>query len=370
MGLMLRSFVAMQQVDPGYRTSGVAIAPIAFPAARYEEPARFAAATANLLTRLRASPAVRSAEATDVPVMSAGDQDLTAIPLGSTVDRRNLSSVWYRSVTPGYMPVMQMRLISGRFLEQSDRQGGAVAGVVNEELANRYWPGESAVGRVLQLGESATAPRVTIVGVIASARQDGPDQPFKNELFVPYEQFPTRFITLVLEPAQNISTLNPALREALREVDPLIPAPAVQPLEERIGNAVALPRLYAMLATLFAGGALMLAALGVYGVMAYTVALRRREIGVRLALGADPAGIRRLVLGRGGKLTCIGLAIGLGLAVALGRLIESLLFGVTPFDVATWITVPVLLGAMAMLASWVPARRAMRVDPVSAMREE
>ena len=156
----------------------------------------------------------------------------------------------------------------------------------------------------------------------------------------------------------------------MREVDPLVPAATLQPIESRVGAAVALPRLYAMLVGLFATAALLLAAIGVYGVMAYTVAQRRREIGVRLALGADPSGIRRLVLGRGARLAVAGLAIGLAAALGLGRVIRSLLFGVTPFDAATLIAVPVVLGGMALIASWVPARRAMRLDPVRAMREE
>ena len=186
----------------------------------------------------------------------------------------------------------------------------------------------------------------------------------------PQAQFPTRVMTVVLEPARDRASLGAAYRQALRDVDPLVPAADLEPIERRAGDAVALPRLYATLAAFFAAGALLLAALGVYGVMAYTVAQRQREIGVRLALGADPAAIRRLVLRRGVRLAAIGLAIGLAAAVWLSRIIEALLFGVRPFDAATLVSVALLLGAMIVLASWVPARRAMRLDPVSAMREE
>src|SRR5688572_14394277 len=153
-------------------------------------------------------------------------------------------------------------------------------------------------------------------------------------------------------------------------MSPRLPASALEPIDQYVGDAVALPRLYAMLVGLFASAALLLAAVGVYGVMAYTVAQRKREIGVRLALGADPAGIRRLVLGRGARLALAGVGVGLVAAVALGRVIESLLFGVTPFDAATLVLVPLVLGTMALVASWVPARRAMRLDPVRTLREE
>ncbi|HSA54824.1 MAG TPA: ABC transporter permease [Gemmatimonadaceae bacterium] len=369
-GLLLRSFLAMQRVDLGYRSEGVSFTTVAFPPARYPEPARFKLAAQDLLERLRANPAVRTVEATDLSPLSAGDQDVTAIPVGTRLPPDGERSVWYRSVTHGYLPLMRMRLVAGRSFEAADREGAPPVGIVNEEAARRFWPGESAVGRTLAIGGSDDAPHVTIVGVVASARHDGPDQPYKPELFVPYDQYPTRFLTLVVEPAADRRALAAAYRQALREVDPLVAAASLDPIESRLGDAVALPRLYATLVGLFASAALLLAALGVYGVIAYAVAQRAREIGVRLALGADPAGIRRLVLGHGARLAVIGLGLGLAAALALGRVIETLLFAVTPFDAATLLTVPLVLAVVALVASWVPARRASRLDPASAMRTE
>lgn len=369
-GLLLRSFLAMQRVDLGYRSEGVLLTTVTFPPARYQEPARFKAAAEDLLRRLRANPAVRAAEATDVSPLTAGDQDVTAIPVGAPLPTDGERSVWYRSVTHGYLPLMRMELVAGRPFEPGDREGAPPVGIVNEEAARRFWPGENPVGRVLALGESDRAPKITIIGVAGSARHDGPDQPYKPELYVPWEQYPTRVLNLVLEPAEEGVALAAAYRQALQEVDPLVAVSMLTPIEQRLGDAVALPRLYATLVGLFAGAALLLAALGVYGVIAYTVAQRSREIGVRLALGADPAGIRRLVLGRGARLAVMGLAIGLVAALALGRVIETLLFGVTPFDVATLVTVPLVLTAVALVASWVPARRASRLDPASTMRAE
>ena len=370
-GLLLRSFMAMQRVDLGYRDRGVVLVPLAFPAARYQDPARFTAVTEDLLARLRANPAVRAAEVTDVPILSGGDQDVTVVPAGRPVPADGPPTVWYRSVTNRYPSLMRMRLVGGRWFQATDVKGAPPVAIVNEEAARRFWPGEDPVGRVLVLGrDSPDAPRLTIVGVVASARHDGPDQPYKAELFAPQAQFPTRVMTVVLEPARDLPSLIAAYAQALREVDPLVPISELEPIERRVGEAIALPRLYAILVGLFAAAALLLAALGVYGVMAYAVAQRRREIGVRLALGAAPSGVQRLVLGRGVRLAIVGLAVGLVAALALARVIESLLFGVTPFDPATLVVVPLVLGAVALLASWVPARRAMRLDPVSALRED
>jgi predicted permease len=368
-GLLLRSFLAMQRVDLGYRSDGVLLTRVTFPASRYLEPARFKLAAEDLLRRLRAHPAVRAAEVTDLaPLTGGGDQDVTAIPVGAPLPVDGQRSVWFRSVTHGYLPLMRMRLVAGRPFEAGDREGATPVGIVNEEAARRFWPGGDPVGRILALGEGDRAPRVMIVGVVRSARHDGPDQPYKPELFVPWEQYPTRVLNLVLEPAGERPLLIAAYRQALRDVDPMVAVAALDPIEHRLGDAVELPRLYATLVGLFAASALLLAALGVYGVIAYTVAQRAREIGVRLALGADPAGILRLVLVRGARLAVIGVTIGLAAALALGRVIETLLFGVTLFDVATLLTVPLVLTTVALVASWVPARRASRLDPASTMR--
>jgi ABC-type antimicrobial peptide transport system permease subunit len=160
------------------------------------------------------------------------------------------------------------------------------------------------------------------------------------------------------------------MRQALHDVDPLIPVRALDPMTQIVGETTSLPRLYATLVGLFAAAALLLAALGVYGVMAYAVAQRQREIGVRLALGAEPSGIRRMILGEGGRLALLGVVIGLGAATLTGQLIGRLLFGVSAYDAPTFVAVPLVLGVVTVVAAWIPARRAMRLDPLSAIREE
>ena len=324
-----------------------------------------------VLARLRGNPAIRSAEVTDLPpLIPGGDQDVTAIPVGETRRTDLPEAVWYRAVTPGYLSQMRMRLVAGRYFTPEDREGSMPVGIVNEEAARRFWPGKSPIGRILAQGEDSTAARLTIVGVVASARHDGPSQPFKVELFTPFGQSPSRGPTFVLEPARDAQSAEAAFRQALHEVDPLVPVASLDPIERLLGTALSLPRLYALLIGIFAGAALLLAVLGVYGVMAYAVAQRQREIGVRLALGAAPSGIRRLVLGQGGRLALLGTGIGLVAAAGAGRLLGSLLFQVSPFDLTTFAAVPLVLGSMALVACWLPARRAMRVDPLVAIREE
>jgi putative ABC transport system permease protein len=205
---------------------------------------------------------------------------------------------------------------------------------------------------------------------VAAEHHDGPNQPYKAEVFISLNQFPSRGVTLVLEPRGDAASLSAAVRQTIHEVDPLMPLRTLEPFDQRVGDAIALPRLYAMLVALFATAALLLAALGVYGVMAHGVAQRQREIGVRLALGASPTGIGRMILSEAGRLAIAGALLGLAGAVVIGQVLARLLFGVTPYDLVTLVAVPVLLALVTLVAAWIPARRAMYLDPLIAIREE
>ncbi len=269
-------------------------------------------------------------------------------------------------MTPGYLPVMGMRLTEGRQFTPEDRLGATPVVIVNQEAARRMWGGKSPIGRIL----STAGEQATVIGVVGTARPDGPMQPEKAEMFLPLAQFATRGVAFVVESKQGTAAAIGALRGALAEVDPLVPLSGVTSLDELAADVVALPRVYALLLGVFAAAALGLALIGVYGVMAYSVAQRQREIGVRVALGAGPGAIRGLVLGRGVRLVVVGLVCGLGGAALVTRLIQSLLFGVPALDPLTFAGVSAVLGGMALLACWVPARRATRVDPVVVLREE
>lgn len=369
-GLLMRSFLLMQRVELGFRTDRVLVSPVFFPRSRYPQPQRAVQATEELLTRLRANRAVASAEASDVtPLGGGGDHDVTAIAIGEPPRTDGPAAIWYRAVSTSYLQVMEMRLVTGRYFTAEDRVGSAPVAIVNEEAARAFWGGTSPIGRVLATSDDPAQPRATIVGVVASARHDGPNQPYKAEMFLPMGQLPTRAVNIVVLPTDGNEAAVSALRRTLADVDPLVPLNSAIPISQLAGDAVALPRLYATLVALFAGVAILLAMLGVYGVMAYSVSQRRREIGVRLAMGASPAGIRRLVLGEGGRLALLGAMGGLVLSLAAGSLLSSLLFGVQPYDLPTLAVVVILLGGMTLLASWLPARRAMRVDPLEAMRD-
>ena len=370
-GLLLRSFLALQRVELGYRTRGVVFVPVGFPRVRYPDAPRTLTAIDDILSRTRANPAIRVAELTDLPPMNPGDQDVTAIPVGEPERPGTPESIWYRRVTPGYLDAMHLKIVAGRGLTADDRSGAPRVGVINQEAARRFFPDKSPLGRVIALGRDSASPRVTIVGLLGTTYQDGPNQPPKVEMYVPINQTSGgAAVVFLLEPKRGADAAVTAFKQALHDVDPLLPLGTVTPIEEMVGTALSLPRLYALLIGIFAGAAVLLAVLGVYGVMAYAVSQRQRELGVRLALGAGPGRIQRLVLGQGTRLALIGVGIGLVASVGLSQVIRRLLFGVGTFDLATYVLVPLILGGMALVACWLPARRAMRVDPLVAIREE
>ncbi|HEY6826289.1 MAG TPA: FtsX-like permease family protein, partial [Gemmatimonadaceae bacterium] len=370
-GLLLRSFMMMQKVDLGYRAEGIAITGVTFPGARYKTPPEAIAAIDNLLTNLRSHPTIRSAEATDLPVLAGGgDQDISPSPVGEPTNPQLPPSLWIRSVTPGYLKQMHFRLVAGRQLTADDRPGVPLVGIINQYAGERYFPGKDPVGHMLARGKAPDAPQIQIVGVVANGRHDGPNQPYKPEIFVPIAQRPARGVAIVIEPSRDMASASQTFAQSLREVDPLVPVSTLTPIESSVGTAVALPRLYATLVAIFATAALLLAALGVYGVMAYAVSQRQREFGVRMALGAEPGGIQRMILGQGGKFAVLGLGLGVAMSMMLGQLLSKLLFGVTPFDLPTLTAVPAVLGLATLAASWLPARRAMRLDPVAVIRQD
>jgi putative ABC transport system permease protein len=369
--LLLQSFVRMQRVDLGFRTEGLVTLDLVFPRARYQEISRAAAATDDLLSRLRSHPAIRAAEVTDQPPLNNGDQDITALPVGEPPPPPNVnSSLWYRAVSPGYGSLIGLRIVKGRAFQEGDRAGAERVAIVNEAAVTRFWSGKDPVGRLLAVSEDPAEPRYTVVGVVANARPDGPLAPAKPELFIPIGQTPSRGVTVVIDPAVTEAAAIDAFRATLKQVDPLIPISGTGSLVRRAARAVAAPRTYALFVTGFAAVALVLAGLGVYGVMAFTVTQKQRDIGVRLALGASPPAIRRMVLGQGVRLTALGAGIGIVVAALVAQLIRSMLFGVGALDPITFLAVPLLLGGFALLATWIPAQRATRVAPLIALREE
>jgi predicted permease len=371
-GLLLRSFLALQRTDLGYRTEGLLTMAVALPRQKYPELPAARVAMEAVLERARANPEIRAIEAVDQPPLTVGgDQDLSVYPDGAPIPAgQRAPTLWYRTVTPGYMQLMDMRLAEGRMFTPEDRAGTLPVAIINQEAARRLFPDGRPLGRILATGVDSAADRVTVIGVVQTARPDGPSAPVKSELFLLHSQVTTRFMVLVVEPARDQAAAVTAVRSALREVDGEVPLGAVGTIGQAFADVTAIPRYFAIIVTVFGAAALLLALVGVYGVMAYVVSLRQREIGVRLALGAEPEGIVRWLLGHGARLAVLGLGLGVAAALASTRVIGSLLYGVGTLDVLTFAAVAVLLAGAALAASWLPARRARRVDPIVALRQD
>jgi len=348
----------------------------ALPLTKYDEPGKRNAFYQNVLQQVENIPGVAAAGyTTAIPLTWKGGTS-GVFPEGT---RERIPGVTYdavhRQVSAHYLQAMSIPLRQGRYFTAQDNEQSIPVVIVNETMAREYWPNGDAVGRRFKLGDPTNdKPWRTIVGVVGDVRQMGIDVPVKSEMYLPYGQVPPYAFyaprDLVLRTNGDPMSLTGAVREAVRAADPDQPISNVQTMAEVLGTETSQRRLGMILLTAFAVLALLLASLGIYGVLAYFVAQHRNEIGVRLALGATPAKILLLVLQKGMKLTLLGVAIGLAASFALTRLMTSLLFGVKAVDPLTFAAVPVLLAAVAFLACWIPARRAARVDPVIALRYE
>jgi putative ABC transport system permease protein len=276
-------------------------------------------------------------------------------------------------VSPDYFAAMGVPLLRGRVFTDQDREGSLPVCIVDESMASAYWPGEDPIGRRIRLGgphPENDSPWMEVVGVVAHVKNYGVDQDSRVETYVPVLQNPLGWLSLVVRAWGEPTSLTAAIRQAVRSVDPEVPVYNVRTMEEILSNAVAGRRLSVMLLSLFAALALCLAAIGVYGVMSYSVTQRTHEIGIRMALGAQRRDVLTLVVREGMSLAAIGLLVGLLASAGLTRLIQSLLFRVSVTDPATFVGIPILLAAVACLASLVPARRAASVDPVVSLRYE
>jgi len=346
------------------------------PLSKYDEPGKRHAFYQNVLQRVEAIPGVVSAGyATAIPLTWKGGTT-GVFPEGTTEPAPGVSyDAIHRQVTANYLQTMSIPLRKGRYFTAQDNEQSMPVAIVNETMAREYWPNGDAVGRRFTLGDPTDDdPWFTVVGVVGDVRQMGIDVPVKSEMYLPYGQVtPWRSYAprdLALRTNGDASSLMGAVRDAIRSVDPDQPVSNVATMEEVLGREASQRRVGMILLTAFAVLALLLASLGIYGVLAYFVAQHRNEIGVRLALGATPAKILLLVLQKGMKLTLLGVAIGLAASFALTRLMTSLLFGVKAVDPLTFVAVPLLLAVVALLACWIPARRAAKVDPMVALRYE
>jgi predicted permease len=371
-GLMLQTFFRLRAAFPGYDARGVISMRIALSSRQYAEPGNQAAFFDKVLRRVNALPGVSLAGACDeLPSNDAFHGSGLRFADRPEPKPSELQLVLQDTATPDYFSAMRIPLIRGRYFLESDRKSTPLVAIVDERAAKRHWPNEDAVGKRIKLGSKE--PWLEIVGVVGAVKR--PLLAFLGrgdvgQVYMPLEQYPRPAMSLAVRTEGDPRALVAAIRGVVRDVDADQPVFQIRTLEESLATGMAPQRLAALLLGGFALVALLLAMIGIYGVVAYSAAQRTREIGLRMALGANRKDVLELVLGQGVLLMLIGVGLGLAGALALTRLMHSLLYGVGPTDLPTFVCVSLLLGAAVLLASYIPARQAMKVDPLVALRCE
>jgi len=368
-GLLVKSFARLLDVDPGLDPRGVLTLDLSLPPAKYAERRQVAAFYERLLGEVAALPGVEVAGAVSVlPLGGDDNSNFVEIEGRPPLAPGQALRAGRRNASPDYFRALRVPLKSGRALAPSDAADAPPAAVINEAMARAFFPGEDPVGKRLRTGDNN--PWVTIVGVVGDVRHRGLDVDTRPEMFFPHAQSPSRQMSLVVRSGGDPLALVGAVRERVRAVDKDQPVGNVKTMEAWVAESVASRRFAVLLLAAFALVAAGLAAVGIYGVVSYGVAQRTHELGLRLALGAQRSDVLRLVIRQGMKMTLVGAAVGLAAALALTRLMAGLLYGVSATDPLVFAGVALLLVAVALLACYVPARRATRVDPMVALRHE
>ncbi|HEX8187723.1 MAG TPA: ABC transporter permease [Pyrinomonadaceae bacterium] len=369
-GLMIRSFLRIQAVDPGFRPENILTLDLALPRAKYKENSQVTAFYDQLTARAAALPGVERAALVDALPLNGGSILSFVIEGRPELPPEKVQDAEFIEVSPDFFDVMGIRLVRGERFTERDREGAPVAALVSETMARRYWPGEDPVGKRVNLGNPERSPWMTVVGVVSDVRRGGLDKEPYPQLYAPVAQLPTRGVTLVARTSGDPLAVVPAVRRELAALDRDLPLYNVRTMEQVLSDSISRRRFQMLLLAAFAGVGLLLAAVGIYGVISYSVAQRRHELGVRMALGARAADILKLVVGQGLGLTLAGVGLGLLGAFALTRVMSSLLYGVSATDPLTFACVSLALLGVALLACLVPARRATKVDPMIALRYE
>jgi putative ABC transport system permease protein len=367
-GLLLRSFAKLSSVQPGVATEGRLTFDVNLPRARYPNPDQATQFYQESRRRLQALPGVESVTMTSLLPVS-GDALVWSFGINGQPNSGSLPSAEYYLVGPNYLRNMGIPLLAGRDFTEQDAASAPHVCLINDFLARTVFHGQNPIGQHIQTGRHYSVVR-EIVGVVGSVKQLSLQDGETFQVYEPFEQFPQRGMTFILRTSGNASSLLPGVRHAIQQVDSQQPITDPRTMDQVVQESVALPRFRTMLLGLFSALALLLALVGLYSVMSYVVEQQFQEIGIRIALGALPRDIYRVILKRGFALVAIGIAIGLAGTAAITRLLAAFLFGVTPHDPATIASVILLFTAVAFLACGIPARRATRVDPMIALRHE
>jgi putative ABC transport system permease protein len=370
-GLLIKSYQRLQQVALGFNPNQIFVANLSLGSTKYNESPQRVSFFQQVLQRVENLPGVKSAATVNLPPFGSNSDRVFTIagqpePLPDAIPHAN-----YRVISPQYFRTLEIPLIKGRWLSEQDVASSPRVVVINEELARRFSPNEDPIGKQIKLGRYAEEnPLHTIVGIVGNIKHRGLDTEFEPEFYYPFAQTPIRFSSIVVRSDGDPLSLTTAVRNAVLEIDKELPLTNPRTMEIAIANSVTQQRLNMILLGIFGVLALVLAAVGIYGVLAYTVTQRTHEIGIRLALGASRGDVVKLVVGQGMVLALGGVGIGLIGAFFVTRLMGTLLFGVTPTDATTFGGIALLLLVISFFACCIPAYRATRVDPMVALRFE
>ena len=367
-GLLIRTFAALREVDPGFRSNAILSMRLAIPRNKYKEDQKVATLCQNTLERVRALPQVEVAGMSNRLPLS-GPSGLSTIEFERPGESPgSISATDDTTITPDYLRAMDIPLLRGRFFSEADNAGSALVVILDEQVAKRAWPGENPIGKRVRSGPSS--PWAEVVGVVGHIRHEKLETDERLQIYWNYQQRARDRMSLVVRTSVDPHSLVTPVLNTIRSVDPDQPAFAIKTMSEVVDQTLSLRWFNALVVSLFAVSSLLLAMIGVYGVIAWNVKQQTREIGVRVALGANRNALLMMVLGKGLRMTAAGIGAGLLGSFILTRFLRSLLFGVGQTDPLTFAVVPLLLIIAAVLASLIPARRAIKVDPIVALRHE
>jgi predicted permease len=374
-GLMLRTLFGLLTTDPGFDSRNVLVADVFVPRTKYSQDAQRGAFAAQVVERIRALPGVEAVGATsNLPLSNTVMSYAFLMEADSSVHPEraaaNPPQANFRAVTPDYLRVMRIPLLRGRGITERDAAGAPDIVVINEAMARKYWPNQDPLGHLIRVARGRQPAWREIVGIVGSVRHEALHEAPRPEMYVPFAQQPMFFFRLAVRTEVEPMRFAAAVRRAVWQIDKDQPVARIRPMTEVVAGSMVETRFYGSLLLAFAIVALVLAAVGIYGVLAYSVARRTREIGTRVALGAKSLDVLRLVLGEGLFLAGFGTAAGLLAAWGLTRFLGKQVHGVTPTDPATFAGAAATLLLVALAASWIPSRRAARVDPIVALRNE
>jgi putative ABC transport system permease protein len=354
-------------VSPGFMSGDVVTFSFNLPQTQYARPTQRTEFCRQLLEQVRALAGVQSAAVVSHLPLTGGARFVHICPEGTACQGMGKDPITaWRQVSPDFFRAMRIPLLHGRVFEDQDRFDSPLVVIINKTIADRYFPGVNPTGRHIM--NSRDMSTMEIVGVVADVKFNALNAPNAEEMYVPYTQNPWPSMTLVVRSSPSLPSPVSEVRQTVLRMDPDLPLAAIQSMDEIVSGSIAQPRLIAGLVGAFAVSALFLAAVGIYGVMAYLVTQRSAEIAIRMALGAQRWTVFRLMVGQGMKLVVIGLVLGLALSLAMTRLLSTLLFGTSPTDFGTIAGVSLLFALVSFGACYVPSRRAMRVDALAALR--